>query len=132
MPTSPPQQSRSPSPAPAPPIAQTPLGPRADALHRIFEASLQATLTANAYGHFATCFPTPARAVPESLDGFWRSFNGRLGEVCRAQFGALLRERDVVRGLNALDGLLDAARKRRTEAEERAGGEEREVEVPVA
>ncbi|KAF2501068.1 Nnf1-domain-containing protein [Lophium mytilinum] len=115
--------SRTPSPAPAPPTADSP-GPKATRLISIFTQSVDATLAKCSYKSFAACFPTAAKYVPESLDALWRNFTGQLGSVWKAEFEAILKEREVVKSLNGLDDAVGEARKRM----EREGGE---GEVPV-
>ncbi|KAF2814522.1 Nnf1-domain-containing protein [Mytilinidion resinicola] len=114
MPASP---SRTPSPAPAPPTADAP-GPKATRLITIFTQSVDATLAKCSYSSFAACFPTAAKYVPESLDALWRNFTGQLGSVWKAEFEAIMKEREVVKSLNGLDDAVGEARKRM----EREGG----------
>ncbi|KAF2461271.1 Nnf1-domain-containing protein [Lineolata rhizophorae] len=119
-PTAPHAAAPSRSPTPPPPQHQT-QGPRATALHNAFHGALSATLKRCGYGSFAACFPTAAERAPEALEAFWRSFVGRLEEVCAGQFAELVAERGVVEGLNGLDGLVEGARRRRKEVEEARG-----------
>ncbi|KAF1992007.1 Nnf1-domain-containing protein [Aulographum hederae CBS 113979] len=109
--------SRSPSPPDAPPIALAP-GPRATALSNAFNGALAATLKRISYDNFASCFPTPAKYRPETMDAFWRDFTGRLEGVCKSQFESLIEDRSVVAGLNELDRLVAEAGKRRDTAKE--------------
>lgn len=84
------------------------------------------------YPNFAACFPTPATHVPEALDGLHRDFVGKLEEVCKTEFQALLEERDVVRGLNDLDELIADAKRRREKAlHAREGDAQATVEPPT-
>lgn len=76
------QVARSPSPPPAPPVARAP-GPRATALQKVFNDALSHTLRACSYNNFAECFPTPAKYVPQALDGLHRDFVGKLEEMCK-------------------------------------------------
>ena len=76
------------------------------------------TLRANSYDNFATCFPTPARHVPRSLESVWRQLNAKLEESARAEFAEIMGERGVVGGLNELDRLVGEARLRKENDEE--------------
>ncbi|KAI9665224.1 MAG: hypothetical protein M1831_002234 [Alyxoria varia] len=107
-------QETSPSPSPPrnPPVLSEP-GPRARALDSVFDQALKHTLDKCSYDNFAACFPTPAEQVPGALRGLHGDFVGRLDEMCRAEFSALLQERDVVRSLNDLDALVADAKKRK-------------------
>ncbi|KAB2574385.1 hypothetical protein DBV05_g6978 [Lasiodiplodia theobromae] len=113
---------RSPSPARAPPIADSP-GPRATALQNIFAQALDATIKRCSYANFAACFPTPAQYVPENLDAFWRDFTGRVGDAARNNFDQILASRNVVQSLNSLDALVQDAKKCKERAEAEANGE---------
>ncbi|EEH16166.1 hypothetical protein PABG_06253 [Paracoccidioides brasiliensis Pb03] len=111
-----PQDQASPSPPPPAPIPLTP-GPRASRLQQVFSQALQRTIRANSYANFSACFPTPAKHVPQSLESVWRQLNAKLEESARAEFEDVLREREVVRGLNELDRLVGEARVRRENGE---------------
>ncbi|KAL4886345.1 Nnf1-domain-containing protein [Aspergillus karnatakaensis] len=102
---------QSPSPPPQPPIAQTP-GPRVTRLQEIYAQALARTLRANSYANFASCFPTPAKHVPASLENVWRQLNAKLEESASAEFEDILAERDAVAQLNELDRLVGEARAR--------------------
>jgi hypothetical protein len=117
----------SPSPPPPAPIPQAP-GPRASRLHQVFDQALARTLRANSYANFASCFPTPARHVPASLESVWRQLNAKLEESAKAEFEEIIAERDVVPHLNELDRLVGEARVRR-EQEGENGNSERTVYV---
>lgn len=110
------QTSPSPSPVPAPPVALTP-GPRASRLQQVFSEALLRTLRANSYTNFAACFPTPAKHASASLASVWRQLNAKVEASARAEFEDILRERDVVRGLNELDRLIGEARLRKQRGE---------------
>ncbi|KAI9718160.1 MAG: hypothetical protein M1828_006792 [Chrysothrix sp. TS-e1954] len=111
--------SASPSPPPRPPVSVTP-GPRAQALQKIFNSALKATLKTVSNDNFLSCFPTPASAVPAALSGLHRDFVDRLNEVCKSEFESLLQERGVIRNLNELDALVEVAERRRKKAGEGA------------
>jgi hypothetical protein len=117
----------SPSPPPPAPIPQAP-GPRASRLHQVFDQALARTLRANSYANFASCFPTPARHVPASLESVWRQLNAKLEESAKAEFEEIIAEREVVPHLNELDRLVGEARARR-EQEGENGDSERTVYV---
>ncbi|KAJ5577743.1 Nnf1 [Penicillium hispanicum] len=109
----PPQQSAPASHSPlAAPDSQTP-GPRASRLHQVFDQALARTLRANSYANFASCFPTPARHVPASLESVWRQLNAKLEESAKAEFEEIIAEREAVKHLNELDHLVGEARSRR-------------------
>ncbi|KAK2807548.1 hypothetical protein FQN50_005416 [Emmonsiellopsis sp. PD_5] len=120
--TTTPSASHSPSPSPPPPapIPLTP-GPRASRLHQVFSEALLRTLRANSYANFSACFPTPAVHVPSSLEALWRQLNAKLEASARDEFEDVLREREVVRGLNELDRLVGEARVRKGDG--KGGGE---------
>ncbi|RAL07298.1 Nnf1-domain-containing protein [Aspergillus homomorphus CBS 101889] len=102
----------SPSPPPPAPVALTP-GPRVAKLQEIFDKALARTLRANSYANFSSCFPTPAKHVPASLESVWRQLNAKLEESARAEFEDILTERDAIRQLNELDRLVGEARYRK-------------------
>lgn len=102
----------SPSPPPPVPIAQTP-GPRASRLQQVFDQALARTIRANSYSNFASCFPTPAKHVPASLESVWRQLNAKLEESAKAEFEDIVQERDAVGQLNELDRLVGEAKFRR-------------------
>lgn len=106
------QRLASPSPPPPAPVPLTP-GPRASRLQQVFEQALARTLRANSYSNFSSCFPTPAKHVPASLESVWRQLNAKLEESAKAEFEDIVLEREVVRQLNELDRLVGEARYRR-------------------
>lgn len=97
--------------------SQTP-GPRASRLHQVFDQALARTIRANSYANFASCFPTPARHVPASLESVWRQLNAKLEESAKAEFEEIVAEREAVNNLNELDQLISEARSRREEGTE--------------
>ncbi|KAJ5100237.1 hypothetical protein N7456_006289 [Penicillium angulare] len=101
--------------------AQTP-GPRASRLIQVFDQALARTLRANSYSNFASCFPTPARHVPASLESVWRQLNAKLEESARAEFEEIIAEREAVQHLNELDRLVAEARARREKESENGNG----------
>ncbi|KAJ5562383.1 hypothetical protein N7535_003164 [Penicillium sp. DV-2018c] len=112
-------------PGPARTTPPTP-GPRASRLNQVFDQALARTLRANSYANFASCFPTPARHVPASLESVWRQLNAKLEANAKAEFEDIIAERDAVAQLNELDRLVGDARARREREEkgEEGGGEE--------
>lgn len=122
------QPAASPSPPPPAPIPQTP-GLRASRLNQIFDQALARTLRANSYQNFASCFPTPARHVPASLEGVWRQLNAKLEANAKAEFEDIVEERDAVPHLNELDRLVGDAKARKEQAAEHAGEQENIVYV---
>lgn len=106
------QRPASPSPPPPVPVPLTP-GPRASRLQQVFDQALARTLRANSYSNFSSCFPTPAKHVPASLESVWRQLNAKLEESAKAEFEDIVQERDAVRQLNELDRLVGEARLRR-------------------
>lgn len=107
-----PQRPASPSPPPPAPVPLTP-GPRASRLQQVFDQALARTLRANSYSNFSSCFPTPARHVPASLESVWRQLNAKLEESAKAEFEDIVLERDAVGQLNELDRLVGEAKFRR-------------------
>lgn len=101
-----------PSNAPQSTESQAP-GPRASRLIQVFDQALARTLRANSYSNFASCFPTPARHVPASLESVWRQLNAKLEESARSEFEEIIEEREAVEHLNELDRLVNEAKGRR-------------------
>lgn len=114
------QKPASPSPPPPAPVPLTP-GPRASRLQQVFDQALARTLRANSYSNFSSCFPTPAKHVPASLESVWRQLNAKLEESARAEFEDIVVERDAVRQFNELDRLVGEARFRRDNDEDGHG-----------
>lgn len=106
----------SPSRPPPAPIPLTP-GPRASRLQDIYSKALRATLKSNSYENFAACFPTPARHVPASLESVHRQLNAKLEESATAEFNEIIKEREVIKGLNELDRLVGEAKRRKSQGE---------------
>ncbi|KAI9788299.1 MAG: hypothetical protein M1816_006984 [Peltula sp. TS41687] len=106
------------SPTPADSLSAP--GHRASALQNIFNEALVHTLKTISYDHFAACFPTPARACPDSLRAVWQQMVGRFEELARSEFDDILRERDVIRLLNELDTMVARAWKEKGSAGEGA------------
>ncbi|KAF2399719.1 Nnf1-domain-containing protein [Trichodelitschia bisporula] len=106
----------SPSPPPPQPQDLTP-GHRATVFQTAFEKALDATLKKCSYDNFAACFPTIAERRGEVLREFWRNFTDRLNTVCKDEFQAILKERNVVASLNSLDRLVAEAKARKAAAE---------------
>lgn len=122
------QPAASPSPPPPAPIPQTP-GPRASRLHQVFDQALARTLRANSYQNFASCFPTPARHVPASLEGVWRQLNAKLEANAKAEFEDIVAERDAIPHLNELDRLVNDAKARKEQEAEHSEPQEHVVYV---
>lgn len=102
------------SSAPPPPAPESEVpGLRASRLIQVFDQALARTLRANSYANFASCFPTPARHVPASLENVWRQLNAKLEESAKAEFEEIVEERQAVQHLNELDRLVGDARARR-------------------
>lgn len=112
--------SRSPSPAAAPPVAATP-GPRATALQKLYGDAIAHVLKTCNYANFSACFPTPAKEIPGQLKNVHEQFTDRLGETMRREFENILEDRHVVGSLNELDGLIEDARRRKARSIEEGG-----------
>ncbi|KAJ5635490.1 Nnf1 [Penicillium longicatenatum] len=108
------------APPPAP-ESQIP-GPRASRLVQVFDQALARTLRANSYSNFASCFPTPARHVPASLESVWRQLNAKLEEGAKAEFEEIIAEREAVKHINELDQLVAEARIRKENEGESGDG----------
>ncbi|KAJ5655676.1 Nnf1 [Penicillium longicatenatum] len=108
------------APPPAP-ESQIP-GPRASRLIQVFDQALARTLRANSYSNFASCFPTPARHVPASLESVWRQLNAKLEEGAKAEFEEIIAEREAVKHINELDQLVAEARIRKENEGESGDG----------
>jgi kinetochore protein NNF1 len=113
------EPDRSPSPAPPPPVATAP-GPRATALQKLYSDAIAHVLKTCSYNNFASCFPTPAKEVPDSI----RHLHERMN------FEQILTERNVVPSLNELDALIEDAKKRKAKAEEEANGQPVQAPIP--
>jgi len=120
--------SPSPSPPPPAPTAATP-GPRAAAFIQLYHSALSNTLRSISYETFSACFPSIAARAGPALSHMHSAFVARLSSFAIEEFEAILRERDVVRGLNRLEDVIGDARRRKRDAEEKGekGGEE---EIP--
>ena len=111
-------QPAPPSPTlPAAPIALTP-GPLATRLSELFSDALNRTLKTCSYPNFAACFPTPAAKRPEVLKNLWVQVLGKVETKAQKEFDSILKERDVVAGLNGLEAVLGKARERRALSDE--------------
>ncbi|KAF2643468.1 Nnf1-domain-containing protein [Massarina eburnea CBS 473.64] len=129
MPATTQPDSRSPSPVPAPPIADTP-GPRAQGLIRIFDQAVKATLDKCSPANFASCFPTAAQYSPEVLDNLRSQIVDQLDHTWKSNFEDIMARRTVVQRLNLLDQYIEDARLRKKRAEASANGGPVEAPVP--
>lgn len=103
---------RTPSPPPPPPIPLTP-GPRATKFSALFSSALTKTLSTVSLSKFSACFPTPARHCPHILASVHSQIIQGVEERARREFDEILKERDVVAGLNELERLVAEAKGRR-------------------
>jgi kinetochore protein NNF1 len=117
------------TPAPAPPVAETP-GPRAQGLINVFNQASKATLDKCSSSNFAACFPTAAQYSPETLEELRSQIVSQLDRAWKTNFEDILARRNVVRLLNELDACIDDAKKRKKRAEE-AAKEGESVEAPM-
>ncbi|MCJ1322602.1 hypothetical protein MMC15_007951 [Xylographa vitiligo] len=99
-------------PSPSPPTALTP-GYLATRLSTLYASTLAHTLRACSYANFAACFPTPAARRPQVLHGLWLQVVGKIEAKAKEEFEGILDERDVVEGLNRLEGVVEGGRGRR-------------------
>nr|POE77708.1 polyamine-modulated factor 1 [Quercus suber] len=128
----PPQEDQEapPSPMPSPPIASAP-GPRAVALQNLYTSAISHILKTCSYTNFSACFPTPAQAVPTSMQLLHEQFIAKLGENFHREFANILEDRNVVPNLNELDRLVEEAKKRKERAVIQASeGSQAVVPVP--
>ncbi|KAF2876996.1 Nnf1-domain-containing protein [Massariosphaeria phaeospora] len=121
--------SRSPSPTPAPPIAETP-GPRAQGLINVYNQAVKASLDKCSAANFASCFPTAAQYSPEVLDNLRGQIVDQLERTWKTNFEDIMTRRDVVKLLNSLDQCIEDARLRKKRAEASANGGPVEAPVP--
>ncbi|CAI6335748.1 unnamed protein product [Periconia digitata] len=121
--------SRSPSPVPAPPIADTP-GPRAQGLVNIFNQAVKATLDKCSPANFASCFPTAAQYSPEVLENLRSQIVDQLDRTWKTNFDDIMARRNVVQLLNSLDQCIEDARLRKKRAEANANGGPVERPIP--
>jgi len=107
-----------PTSPPLPP-KPTPLapGPRAARLQEVFADRLQHTLAKLSYQNVAACYPTIAARSPAILKMIQGQVVSVMEAKARSHFDRILAERDVVRKLNELEGLVAAAGQRRAEGE---------------
>ncbi|MCJ1382531.1 hypothetical protein MMC17_005644 [Xylographa soralifera] len=101
-----------PPPSPPPPTPFTP-GYLATRLSTLYASTLAHTLRACSYANFAACFPTPAARRPQVLHGLWLQVVGKIEAKAKEEFEGILEERDVVEGLNRLEGVVEGGRGRR-------------------
>jgi kinetochore protein NNF1 len=121
--------SRSPSPTPAPPIADAP-GPRAQGLINVFNQASKATLDKCSSKNFASCFPTAAQYSPEVLDNLRGQIVDQLDRTWKTNFDDIMERRNVVKLLNSLDQCIEDAKLRKKRAELSANGGPVETPVP--
>lgn len=128
------EATRSPSPPPPQPIAETP-GVRATQFQALYTKTLAKTLSTLSYTNFATCFPTIASAAPESLKALHQTFISRLSSFATAEFAQICASRNVITSLNELEELLKEAKRRKAKAIDAEGpgivGHEVEPQVLV-
>jgi kinetochore protein NNF1 len=129
MPAATEPNSRSPSPTPAPPIADAP-GPRAQGLINVFNQASKATLDKCSSKNFASCFPTAAQYSPEVLDNLRGQIVDQLDRTWKTNFDDIMERRNVVKLLNSLDQCIEDAKLRKKRAELSANGGPVEVPVP--
>jgi kinetochore protein NNF1 len=129
MPTATDPPSRSPSPAAAPPVAETP-GPRAQGLINVFNQASKATLDKCSSKNFASCFPTAAQYAPETLEGLRSQIVDQLDRTWKVNFEEILKKRNVVKLVNELEQCIEDAKLRKKRAEVSANGGPVEVPVP--
>ncbi len=129
MPTATNPASRSPSPTPAPPIADAP-GPRAQGLINVFNQASKATLDKCSAKNFAACFPTAAQYSPEVLDNLRGQIVDQLDRTWKTNFEDIMERRNVVKLLNSLDQCIEDAKLRKKRAEASANGGPVETPVP--
>jgi kinetochore protein NNF1 len=122
-------RSRSQSPVPAPPVAESP-GPRAAGLINVFNTAVKATLDKLSNDSFAGCFPTTAKYKPDVLDDVRRQLTSQLDHAWKNNFESILAQRNVIQSLNSLDQCIEDARARKKKAELDANGGP--VENPVS
>lgn len=121
MPAATKADSRSPSPTPAPPIADAP-GPRAQGLINVFNQASKATLDKCSSRNFAACFPTAAQYSPEVLDNLRGQILDQLDRTWKTNFEDIMARRNVVKLLNSLDQCIEDAKLRKKRAELSANG----------
>jgi len=129
MPSATEPNSRSPSPTPAPPIADAP-GPRAQGLINVFNQASKATLDKCSARNFASCFPTAAQYSPEVLDNLRGQIVDQLDRTWKTNFDDIMERRNVVKLLNSLDQCIEDAKLRKKRAELSANGGPVETPVP--
>ncbi|KAH7079073.1 Nnf1-domain-containing protein [Paraphoma chrysanthemicola] len=129
MPTATKPDSRSPSPTPAPPIADAP-GPRAQGLINVFNQASKATLDKCSAKNFESCFPTAAQYSPEVLDNLRGQIVDQLDRTWKTNFDDIMARRNVVKLLNSLDQCIEDAKLRKKRAELSANGGPVETPVP--
>lgn len=122
-------RSRSHSPVPAPPLAESP-GPRAAGLINVFNNAVKATLDKLSNDSFAGCFPTTAKYKPDVLDDVRRQLTSQLDHAWKNNFESILAQRNVIQSLNSLDQCIEDARARKKKAELDANGGPVENPVP--
>jgi len=110
-----------------PPTQPAPVpGPRASRLQAVYADRLGRTLAKLSYPNVAACYPTVAARAPNVLRAVQAQMVSLLDSRGRREFDAVVDQRDVVRRLNELEGLVAEAERRRGEA-----GMDGRGEVPV-
>ncbi|RUO96999.1 Nnf1-domain-containing protein [Jimgerdemannia flammicorona] len=92
-------------------MAVEPEGPRATKLRQTFEKSLSKTIKNISYEKLAQSFPHIANDSPESLQSAHQQVTTFLQQSVQEEFQNLLETKNLIRKLNELDMLIDAARK---------------------
>ncbi|ORY08737.1 Nnf1-domain-containing protein [Clohesyomyces aquaticus] len=128
MPSTTKPDSRSPSPTPVPPVADSP-GPRAQGLIRVFDQAVKSSLDKCSPANFASCFPTTAQYAPDILDNIREQLVQQIDRTWHANFESIMTNRDVVKALNSLEQCIEDAKLRKARAEASANGGA--VEAPM-
>lgn len=86
-------------------------------MQEVFEDRLRHTLAKLSYQNVAACYPTIAAKSPAILRSIQSQMVSVMELKAKTYFERILEERDVVRKLNELEGLVAAAGQRRAEGE---------------
>lgn len=109
------------SPPASPPLPSKPVpvapGPRAARLQEVFQDRLRHTLAKLSYQNVAACYPTIAAKSPAMLRSIQSQMVSVMEQKAKSYYEQIIEDRDAVRKLNELEGLVAAAGQRRAEGE---------------
>lgn len=91
-------------------------GPRAATFMTLYHSALKSTIRAISYESFAACFPLISKQAPEALQVMWQGMRDGLEGFAVKEFEMIMQEREVVTRLNALEGIIADANRRKEDS----------------